>query len=417
MQKNIWSVSQLTTYIKRVLENDWQLTSVLVKGEISNFTHHYTGHMYFSIKDSKSTIRCVMFAGNNKGLKFQPKDGMMVHIKGKISLYESAGQYQIMVTDMIPDGVGELYLAYEETKEKLYKEGLFDEGHKKDLPAIPKGVAVITSATGAVIRDIISTLGRRNPGIKVYLIPSLVQGEDAAADLIRGLDIVENYCLDLVDVVIIGRGGGSIEDLWAFNKEELARRVFRMSLPVISAVGHETDTTIIDFVADLRAPTPTAAAEMVALSRADLRQDIDMTTIKMASRMGDIFQATKRELKEYEEKLQRNNPVERLLKHRNSLQDLTNKIQRSIDQRLNKLGREFALASQKLDDVSPLKIMQQGYSLAYESRLDSSTGEISPGMLIRTIKQVKVDDMIEIRLLDGRANCQVRGVKDEQSDK
>lgn len=190
-----------------------------------------------------------------------------------------------------------------------------------------------------------------------------------------------------------------------------------MSLPVISAVGHETDTTIIDFVADLRAPTPTAAAEMVALSRADLRQDIDMTTIKMASRMGDIFQATKRELKEYEEKLQRNNPVERLLKHRNSLQDLTNKIQRSIDQRLNKLGREFALASQKLDDVSPLKIMQQGYSLAYESRLDSSTGEISPGMLIRTIKQVKVDDMIEIRLLDGRANCQVRGVKDEQSDK
>ena len=267
MQNEYLTVSQLTKYIKYKIDNDINLQEVYLKGEISNFKAHTRGHFYFTIKDEGSRINAVMFASSARSVKFTPEDGMKILVKGKISVYEATGGYQIYVNEMTEDGVGNLYVAFEQLKKKLANEGLFLESHKKKIPRIPERVGVITASTGAAIRDIISTINRRFPLVEVILFPALVQGENAKEDIVRQIKKAEKYNLD---VLIVGRGGGSIEDLWAFNEEIVARAIYDCSIPVISAVGHEIDFTIADFVADLRAPTPTGAAELAVPNRTDV---------------------------------------------------------------------------------------------------------------------------------------------------
>jgi exodeoxyribonuclease VII large subunit len=277
----IFSVSSLNAYIKNIFENNRTLSSVTLRGEISNFTNHRSGHLYFSLKDSEGQIRAVMFRSRAASLKFMPESGMKVIVHGSVTVYPRDGSYQIYVLSMQPDGIGALYLAYEQMKARLAEEGLFDESHKKLIPEFPRRIGVITSPTGAAVRDIINVTGRRYPMADLYLYPALVQGAAAEASLIRALDYLDSS--GLCDVIIIGRGGGSIEDLWAFNSEALARRIYAASTPVISAVGHETDFTICDFVADMRAPTPSAAAEIAVPDRRELIMRLDRLDERMCS--------------------------------------------------------------------------------------------------------------------------------------
>ena len=272
------TVTALTRYLKYKFDNDDHLKNVYLKGEISNFKSHTTGHLYFSLKDETSKINAIMFSANAKKLVFTPTDGMKVLIHGRITIYEATGNYQIYVDEMLEDGIGNLYIAFEQLKEKLSKEGLFDSKHKKAIPKFPERVGVVTASTGAAIKDILSTIKRRFPICEVILFPSLVQGENAAPDIVNKIKMAENYDLD---VLIVGRGGGSIEDLWPFNEEIVARAIFDCNIPIISAVGHEIDYTIADFVADLRAPTPTGAAELAVPNLLDLKKHIEQLRIRL----------------------------------------------------------------------------------------------------------------------------------------
>ena len=272
------SVTALTRYLKHKFDNDEHLREVYLKGEISNFKSHNTGHFYFSIKDEGSKINAIMFGANAKKIAFTPTDGMKILVRGRVSVYEATGNYQIYVDEMLEDGIGNLYIAFEQLKEKLSKEGLFDSKYKKQIPKFPERVGVVTAKTGAAIKDILSTIKRRYPICEVILFPSLVQGENAAPDIVKNIELAKNYNLD---VLIVGRGGGSIEDLWPFNEEIVARAIFNCPIPVISAVGHEIDYTIADFVSDLRAPTPTGAAEMAVPNLIELQKYIKQLNIRL----------------------------------------------------------------------------------------------------------------------------------------
>ncbi len=270
--ENVFSVTSLNKYIKNLIDRDNNLSDIAVKGEISNYKLHYSGHMYFTLKDESGIVRCVMFKTQGMRVKFDMADGMKVIVRGNISVFERDGQYQLYAHDVQPDGMGSLYLAYIQLKERLEKEGLFDQSRKRPIPFLPGTIAVVTSSTGAVIRDIINVTGRRAPGVNIRLFPVAVQGEGAAAQIAHAVDRINE--LNFADVIIIARGGGSLEELWAFNEETVARSIFRSRIPVISAVGHETDYTISDFTADLRAPTPSAAAEIAVPEREALLRDI-----------------------------------------------------------------------------------------------------------------------------------------------
>jgi len=412
MVSNAWSVFKLTTYIKNILENDWQLHAVWVKGEISNFTHHRSGHMYFSIKDDKSVVRSIMFAGNNRSLMFMPKNGMSVLVKGYISLYERDGQYQLYVQEMYPDGIGNLYIAFQQSKERLFGEGLFDDKYKKKLPYMPKGIAVITSPTGAALRDILTTLKRRNPYIPIYVIPTLVQGETAPREIIDAIDFVEACCQDFVDVIILARGGGSIEELWAFNNEQVARNIFKSSIPIIVGVGHETDTTIADYVADARAATPTGAAEIVAPSIIDIEKLLAILNYRMASAVQKKIEQKREKIQRVQQLLVCYNPREELLAKQHNLQKINLQLQQAITNKLINVANSFTLLNQRLDDLNPLKIMGRGYSLVYK---DEANNEVER-QLVTSIKQVRKNDQLRIQLTDGSVNCQVWGLKDGQEN-
>ena len=289
------SVSQLTRYIKYKIDNDVNLNEVFLKGEISNFKAHSRGHFYFTLKDEGSRINAIMFASQTKKIKFMPQDGMKVLVTGKISVFEANGGYQIYVNEMLEDGVGNLYIAYEQLKKKLENEGLFNKDHKKEIPHIPKRVGVVTAPTGAAIKDIISTIKRRWPLTEIYLFPSLVQGEDAKEDIVKQIKKAENFYLPL-DTLIVGRGGGSIEDLWPFNEEIVARAIYECKIPTISAVGHEIDFTIADFVADLRAPTPTGAAEMAVPQLSDMKNYLNQVNIRLNNTINNKINNNKRKL-------------------------------------------------------------------------------------------------------------------------
>jgi exodeoxyribonuclease VII large subunit len=306
MNENYITVTQLTRYIKYKIDNDSNLNRVCLKGEISNFKAHTRGHLYFTIKDENTRINAVMFATNASKLKFVPQDGTKVLIIGKVSVYESTGGYQIYVTDMIEDGIGNLYIEFEKLKKKLELEGLFDESKKKKIPKMPKKIGIITAPTGAAIKDILSTIKRRWPIAETILFPSLVQGKEAAEDIVRNINLTKNFDLD---VLIVGRGGGSIEDMWCFNEEIVARAIYNLEVPVISAVGHEIDFTICDFVSDLRAPTPTGAAEMAVPNISDFYNYLNQIYIRLNKSTNNIIKTKKEKLESLKNSYVLKNPL------------------------------------------------------------------------------------------------------------
>lgn len=448
-EKRYLTIKALTKYIKRKFDVDPHLQNMYVKGEISNFKQHSSGHMYFTLKDSSSRILAVMFASANRKLKFTPEDGMNVLVRGDITVYEPSGQYQIYVNDMQPDGVGDLFLAYEQLKEKLAKEGLFSEVHKKAIPKFPNRIGVITSPTGAAIRDVITTIERRYPVANIMIFPAVVQGPQASNSLVEALQSAQNVS-DSIDVIIIGRGGGSIEELWAFNEEKVARAIFACEIPVISAVGHETDFTIADFVADLRAPTPTGAAELavphveellerVFVQKARLIRSIQEKIKMERMRLAKLEQsyAFRYPQKLYAQKLEQLDKLTEQLarntskvygKKEESLHHLTTRLRRNhpqkmaevateeyrwLSERIEKAMRSILVHKQKdfvtllstIEALNPLKIMERGYSLVYDNE----------NQLVKSIAHVKKADHVQIKLVDGHLDCEVKDVV--ESDK
>ena len=391
-QRKIFNVSEVNKYIKMLMDSDPLLTNISIRGEITNFKAHYTGHLYFTLKDENATIKCVMFKGNAQFLRFKPQDGMKVVIQGQISAFERDGVYQIYCKSMSPEGLGDLYLAYEQLKEKLSKEGLFDEVHKKPIPFLPNRVGVITSRTGAVIRDIINVSTRRYPKVNILLYPAAVQGVNVASTVIEGIKTFNK--LDNVDVIIIARGGGSFEDLFGFNDEGIARAVFASHIPVVSAVGHETDFSICDFVADLRAPTPSAAAELVYPEYSEIVGRI--VTDKNRTIMA-IKNYVERK-RQYVEKLKAAKlekvPLDIINRYRMNIDSILSKSESTIRYRIEKYKTRCVGSISKIDALSPLKTITRGYSVA----------EVN-GKVIRKVEDVKSEDRIQITVSDGKINA------------
>ena len=394
MTYNPITVTDLNKYIKEKIAGDEMLNNVLVKGEISNYKHHYTGHLYFTLKDENSLIKCIMFKSFASNLKFEPKDGMKVTIFGTVSVFERDGIYQIYCKAMQEDGLGSLYKAYEELKAKLEKEGLFDQSHKKKIPLMPKCIGVLTSNTGAVIRDIINVSTRRNPNVYIKLLPVPVQGAGAAEKIVDAIKTMNEK--KLADVIILARGGGSLEDLWPFNEEIVARAIYDSELPVISAVGHETDFTIADFVADLRAPTPSAAAELAVPNISDLILKLEgyNNRYKLALKKKVEFMKLRYEKcmnsRVFKEPLQKINEKYILIDMK------VKSIQNSMTAIYNKKKTEMVKHVAKLDGLSPLKTLTRGYSIV---QMD--------GKVISSVSQLKRDDEIDIRLTDGTSRARI----------
>lgn len=419
MNSEALSVTDVNTYLKTIMDNDPFLNYVYIKGEISNLKFHTRGHLYFSLKDENSKINAVMFNYKNMNIDFVPEDGMNVLVKGKISVFVNGGSYQITVTNMKQDGIGNLYILFEELKKKLKNEGLFDEEHKKKLPRIPKKIGVITASTGAAVRDIISTINRRFPLAEIILFPSLVQGSGAKENLVKMIETADNSD---VDVIILGRGGGSIEDLWAFNEEIVARAVYNAKKPIVSAVGHEIDYTICDFVADLRAPTPTGAAELVVPSKLEIQKYLSDYNSRLLSVITSKISTYKITLKKLESSYILNNPktmyeVEEqkldsileklgslmghtLEKSKLKLENLTKNITPNILYKLEKNKSHLETLEQKLELLNPENILKKGYSLT-----------IKDGKIITDASELKDGDTITTKLSIGTINSKVIGGK------
>ena len=388
-------VTALNEYIKAILEGTPFLRHVYLRGEISNFTNHRTGHLYFSLKDEGGLVRAVMFRGNASRLAFMPENGMKVLVRGSVSLFVRDGSYQIYVSEMEPDGVGALYLAFEKLKKKLAAEGLFDEARKRPLPKIPSRIGVITSPTGAAVRDIMNILGRRFPHAEVFLYPALVQGPDAAPQLAAGLRHFN--ATRSVDVIIIGRGGGSMEDLWAFNDETLARMIAASAIPVISAVGHETDFTIADFVADRRAPTPSAAAELAVPDTRELMQKFLNITNHTNLLLSAKIQRARTRVGELASCRALTDPEGLLSERRMLLGYYSEKLGSAMEGRLLLLRSQFGENAGKLQAMSPLAILERGYAVATDAA----------GKTVRSIGDVSVEDALRLRLSDGHVEARV----------
>jgi len=399
------SVGQLNRYVKSLLENDANLAAVYIGGEISNFTHHYkSGHLYMSLKDDTAAVKAVMFKGYASKLAFRPEDGMRVIVRARVSLYENTGAFQIYIEEMQPDGVGALQVAFEQLKKKLAGEGLFDESRKRPLPPYPSRVGVITSPTGAAVRDILNVLGRRYPLAQVVFCPVLVQGEGAApsiADAIRRFNAAR-----AADVLIVGRGGGSIEDLWAFNEELVARAVAASDIPIISAVGHETDFTICDFVADLRAPTPSAAAELAVPDRQRLLAAMDSLNTRLYNGSRTFLSAATARLDLLRHKRCLAAPRYYTEEQAMRLDYLTRRFASAARQPLGVADRRLAAAASKLDALSPLKVLGRGYAIGYDA----------DGGVLDSVHRVAVGDSLRLRLSDGTVGCQVTEIQEENQN-
>lgn len=394
--RNVLTVTQLNTCIKTLIEGTDFLRSVYIKGEISNFTNHYkTGHFYFTLKDEGSLLKAVMFRASAAKLPFVPENGMKVVVHGRISAFVRDGQYQLYADDMEPDGIGSLYFAFEQLKKKLEGEGLFAESRKKPLPKIPTRIGIITSPTGAAIRDMINIIGRRFPYAKILLYPALVQGNDAPPQLIAGINYFN--AARNVDVVIIGRGGGSIEDLWAFNDEGLARCIAASQLPVISAVGHETDFTICDFVSDRRAPTPSAAAELAVPETAELKRKINNIVGRMELLLGRQIEQRRQAVRYLSAARGLSAPAAMLDDRRMNLIYLSEKLDHAVQVKMNACRADLAQRAVKLDALNPLAIFGRGYSAAFAEN----------GELLSRVDQLEVGQPITLRLSDGEAQANV----------
>ena len=396
MEYNPITVTDLNKYIKNKIDGDEMLNNVLVKGEISNFKNHYTGHMYFTLKDENSLIKCVMFKSYTTHLSFMPKDGMKVMVLGSVAVFERDGIYQIYAKAMKEDGLGSLYTAYEELKKKLEQEGLFAESHKKKIPFMPKTIGVLTSNTGAVIRDIINVSTRRNPGVHIRLYPVPVQGPGAAEKIAEGIKFMNEN--KLADVLIIGRGGGSLEDLWPFNEEIVARAIYDSELPIISAVGHETDFTIADFVADLRAPTPSAAAELAVANIEDVRE-----TLKLYNNRYKVALKKKIELMRlsYEKCMARpayKNPTQKINEQYMVIDMKVKALQNSMMLKLKEAKTSFVKETAKLDSLSPLKTLTRGYSIVTKQE---------SGKVIKSVDDLNPGEKVNLRLSDGQKTATI----------
>lgn len=423
MEDKYLSVTALTRYIKYKLDNDKNLQEVYLKGEISNFKAHTRGHYYFTIKDETSRINAIMFSFNASKIKFLPEDGMKILVKGKISVFESTGNYQIYVEEMLEDGVGNLHIAFEQLKKKLEKEGLFDPKYKKEIPKIPMRVGIITASTGAAVKDILSTIKRRFPICKTILFPCLVQGELAKDDIVKKLDIADNYNLD---VIILGRGGGSIEDLWPFNEEEVARKVFNCKTPIISGVGHQIDFTICDFVSDVRAETPTGAAERAVPKLTDLLLEINNHETRLINNMKRILENSKLKFKKLSESYVLKNPLNLYEIKEQKLDNVIDKLNTSINTIIytNKSKLEIIENSiifknpsilyedktkktnhliEKLEILNPLNALKRGYSVTKKE-----------DKCISSVNDIEIEDDINIMLKDGKINAKVMEVNYEK---
>ena len=397
--KMILSVTQINEYIRALISQDEVLSMIMVRGEISNLTIHRSGHIYFTLKDETSVLKAVMFRSSAQRVKFALKEGMNVIVYGRISLYTPSGQYQLYAEDIQPDGIGALYVAYEQIKEKLAKEGLFDASIKKPIPKLPTTVGIITSPTGAAIHDMINVMGRRFPLAKLLLYPALVQGDNAYKSLISGIEYFNHA--KSVDVIIIGRGGGSMEDLWAFNSVELAYAIAKSHIPVISAVGHESDFTICDFVADLRAPTPSAAAELAVPNALSVRNDINKS-------INDIEQKLILQIKQYKKQISILSSS-RVLSSKEELLDaykmkvnlFSDRLDSSMQNILKDKNYTLNVSCAKLQAISPLNTLARGYSM-----VQNESGEV-----ISTVKKAKKDDVLNISLADGSIRAIVQDIK------
>lgn len=395
----VLSVSQLNRYIKMNFDADENLANIFISGEISNFTNHYrTGHLYFTLKDDSSAVRAVMFNSSAKRLKFMPEDGMKVIARGRVSVYEASGQYQLYVDDMQPDGVGALNLAYEQLKEKLQKEGLFSELHKKPLPPYPEKVGVITSPTGAAVRDIINVLGRRFSYAEIVFCPVLVQGDGAHLQLTDAVNLFNSE--RAADVIIIGRGGGSIEDLWEFNDEGLARAVYNSEIPVISAVGHETDFTICDFVADMRAPTPSAAAELAVPDANELQYALSALKNRMFLNVSSGIADRRSRLEYLTSKGVLKSPNEMLSNRSQRLDTAFSKMLSSYENRIGGKKVEFISAATALSKLDPMSVLMRGFAFVSDKN----------GKNVYSSQALEKGDKINVRFHDGSAVCEVKEI-------
>ncbi|HZX21583.1 MAG TPA: exodeoxyribonuclease VII large subunit [Clostridia bacterium] len=395
MQIRALSVSEVNQYIKRILISDPILAHIHVKGEMSNYNPHSSGHMYFTLKDKGGRISCVMFRSDCERLKFVPKEGMSLVCKGYISLYERSGQYQLYVRDMEPAGIGALYIAYLQLKERLEKEGIFDAKHKKQLPYIPKKIAVITSPTGAAIRDIISIIFRRFPKVELCVFPVSVQGETAAPSIVDAIDMCNSF--SDIDVAIVGRGGGSMEELWAFNEEEVARAIFRSSVPIISAVGHETDFTIADFVADLRAATPSMAAELVVPNIVEIKEYMNSAEKRLLNSINTKINTLQQRLSFVENNYFFKYPLNPIHEKQQYIDDLVQKLNKSLETKIEFKKRHLMHTGERLNALGPLSVFSRGYSVVRDEN----------EKIIKSVEQVEKDKILNIDLIDGRINCKV----------
>lgn len=389
----ILSVSQINRYISFKLKEDKKLSGVMIRGEISNFTAHRSGHFYFTLKDNESAIKAVMFRSNAQKVKFMPQDGMNVIAMGSISVFERDGVYQIYVTDIIPDGVGSVYIANQQLREKLRKEGIFDESAKRPVPQLPKKIGAVTSETGAALQDIINVLSRRYPVCELMVFNTLVQGTDAADSISRSM---MNAAKADCDVIILARGGGSLEDLSAFNTEKVAYAIYNSSVPVISAVGHETDVTIADLAADLRAPTPSAAAEMVSLSAEQIYGNIKYYEEKLKGLIETSLNNLNAQLEKTNERLLRFSPDQKIEKSILKYGELTKRLDKAYEKIISEKENEFISSVSKLEAMSPVSVLMRGYSLVYKNnRIVSRTSELTE------------NDNVTIRLSDGKATAKI----------
>ena len=402
MQNNIQvlKVSEINRYVKGLIQGDPRMRDLWVSGELSNFKHHRSGHMYFTLKDSISSLRCVFFRRENVRCIFKPTDGMEVILHGNISVYEPDGAYQIYVAEMEPAGMGSLFLAFEQLKRKLEAEGFFRADRKKPIPALPRKVALVTSPTGAALQDMLTTIKKRFPHVHLLVVESLVQGSGAAADIVRALDLLNKR--NDIDLIILARGGGSLEDLWPFNEEAVARAIYRSELPVISAVGHETDFTIADFTADLRAPTPTAGAAAAVPEKEEMLLKIKQFRERAAMALQRRLQQEKQKVDHIVSDRFFRLPGRRIKLSTELLEQLEVKLRREIVRVLQYKGMRLTAQIDKLESYSPLKVMNRGYSYCRDEE----------GNIIRSVKQIRLGRLLQLSFKDGQAVCRTEKVEE-----
>lgn len=401
MTKNVYTVKQVNAYIKNMFTQDFMLSRIYVKGEVSNCKYHTSGHIYFSLKDESGTIACVMFAGQRGGLSFRMSEGQQVVVFGSVNVYERSGSYQLYAREIRLDGEGRLYERFQALKRELEEMGMFAPEYKKEIPAYAGRVGVVTAPTGAAVRDIMNISARRNPYVQLILYPARVQGEGAAESVARGIHMLERQD---VDVIIVGRGGGSIEDLWAFNEEIVARAIFDCTVPVISAVGHETDTTIADYVADLRAPTPSAAAELAVYDFRQVQSRMQETDLKLKRLLGQKIQLARMQLRQYVTRLKVLHPRYQLQERQQLLVEYEERLKRCMEGKIQKERHRLALYIEKMKGLSPLKKLNLGYAYVEDEK----------GNSVRSVQQVHKGSVLSVHVTDGVIYTSVTGLKEEE---